>query len=172
MIPSYIFTSDELGPSRANLPDRTVFGGCKGRGGLVYLPNRNNSPGPAGDAPPKGAALHEMSIAQSILNLVREEAGSAGLARVEEVRLRIGGMSGVVPDSLSFCWALMTEGEEAGPAQGAALSYELIPVSAHCQECGEDFQVENYAFACPSCGSAKVTVTDGRELTLSSIVGE
>lgn len=113
-----------------------------------------------------------MSIASSILDLVREEARGSGLVRVQEVRLRIGEMSGVVPDSLSFCWSLMTEGEEAGPARGAVLSFEVVPVSARCRECGEVFQVENYAFACPACGSVQVAVTDGRELTLASIVGE
>ena len=113
-----------------------------------------------------------MSIAQSILELVREEAARAGLARVEEVRLRIGGMSGVVPDSLSFCWSLMTEGEEAGVARGASLSYDLVPVSARCRDCQKEFEVENYAFACPGCGGGNVVVLQGRDLTLASIVGE
>jgi hydrogenase nickel incorporation protein HypA/HybF len=113
-----------------------------------------------------------MSIAQSILDLVQEEAAKAGLKRVEEVRLRIGEMSGVVPDSLSFCWSLMTGEDTEGPSRGAALTYDLIPVSARCRECENNFEVENYAFACPNCGSAEIVVLEGRDLTIASIVGE
>lgn len=113
--------------------------------------------------------MHEMSIAQSIINLALEEAGRAGLDRVAQVRLKIGRMSGVVPDSLAFCWELMT-GE--GPIQGAELVMEEIPVQALCQECEEGFQVEEYDFTCPSCGSERTKIVAGRELTLSAIAGE
>ena len=113
-----------------------------------------------------------MSIAQSILDLVADEAARAGLERVEEVRLRIGEMSGVVPDSLSFCWSLMSKEEAAGPAQGAALAIELIPVKAECRSCGQTFIVDNYDFSCPGCGSGETDILEGRDMTIASIVGE
>ena len=116
--------------------------------------------------------MHEMSMAQSILDLVGEEAAKAGLSRVDEVRLRIGEMSGVVPDSLSFCWSLMSGVEEAGPVRGAALTFDLIPVKARCRDCGRTFRVENYVFFCPGCGSGETVVLEGRDMTIASIVGE
>ncbi len=116
--------------------------------------------------------MHEMSIAQSILDLVKEEAAKAQLERVEEVRLRIGEMSGVVPDSLSFCWSLMADHQDAGSARGAALTFDLIPVKARCGDCGKTFKVDNYVFFCPGCGSGNTVVLEGREMTIASIVGE
>jgi len=110
-----------------------------------------------------------MSIAQSIINLAVEEAGRAGLMRVAQVRLKVGRMSGVVPDSLAFCWELMTR---EGPVQGAELVMEEIPIQALCRDCGRRFPVEDFVFLCPSCGSGRTEIIAGRELTLSAITGE
>jgi hydrogenase nickel incorporation protein HypA/HybF len=110
-----------------------------------------------------------MSIAQSVISLAAEEAGRAGLERVAQVRLKIGRMSGVVPDSLAFCWELMTSD---GPIKGAELVMEEVPVRALCRECGESFEVEDFIFICPSCDSQQTEIIAGRELTLSAIAGE
>jgi hydrogenase nickel incorporation protein HypA/HybF len=110
-----------------------------------------------------------MSIAQSIQVIVLEEAEKGGLTAVAEVRLRVGALSGVVPDSLAFCWKLLTE---AGPLGGARLAIEAVPVRAKCLKCGTEFEAADFVFVCPGCGAAETEITAGRELTVSHIAGE
>jgi len=52
--------------------------------------------------------MHEMSIAQSLLDIVLEESRKHDLASVRVVRLQIGAMAGVVPEALTFCFELLT----------------------------------------------------------------
>lgn len=110
--------------------------------------------------------MHEMSIAQSILEIVLEEAKAHGAEQVASVKLRIGQMTGVVPDSLSFCWGLLTEG---GPAEESVLEIETVPLKAACRDCGAEFSVEKAVFKCPECESGEIEITQGRDLTLQSI---
>ena len=62
--------------------------------------------------------MHEFSIMQSALNQALREARLAGAARVHEIRLRIGVLSGVVPDALQFAFEALTPGTFA---EGAAV---------------------------------------------------
>jgi hydrogenase nickel incorporation protein HypA/HybF len=48
--------------------------------------------------------MHELSIMQSALDQVLEKARQAGASRVHAIRLRIGALSGVVPDALQFAF--------------------------------------------------------------------
>lgn len=114
--------------------------------------------------------MHEMSIAQSILDVALDEATRASLERIEAVRVRVGAMSGVVPDSLKFCWELLVA--EEGLAQGALLVVETVPIGALCKKCLAEFEIENYAFECPNCGAGEIEVVSGRELTVANITGE
>ena len=61
--------------------------------------------------------MHELSIMQSALNQALREARRAGAARVHQIRLRIGVLSGVVPDALQFAFEALTPGTAA---EGAA----------------------------------------------------
>ena len=109
--------------------------------------------------------MHEMAIAQSILNLVIEETTGRKVKRVRTVNLKVGQLSGVVPEALGFCWQMVSQDS---PAAGSKLAIEEEPLVAVCQACGE-FKIEDYLFACPRCSSGDITITQGRELYLSSI---
>ena len=65
--------------------------------------------------------MHELSIMQSALSLALDQARQAGAARVHTIRLRIGALSGVVPDALEFAFEALTPGTLA---EGAQLAIE------------------------------------------------
>ena len=71
-----------------------------------------------------GPAMHELAVTQSVVDAVMERTGEQ---RVLEVRLRVGRLSGVLPDALRFCFDLVTDGT---PLQGAVLDIEEPPGSA------------------------------------------
>ena len=106
--------------------------------------------------------MHELAIAESIVTTVLERTEGND---VFLVRLRVGKLSGVVPDALSFCFELATTGT---PLEGAGLEIEVQPGKATCRTCSEDFSLDDAILLCP-CGSADVELVSGRELAVQSV---
>lgn len=106
--------------------------------------------------------MHELAIAESVVSTVLEGTGGR---TVSVVRLRLGRLSGVVPDALSFCFELATAGT---PLQSATLEIDHEDGRAHCRTCGVDFALAD-AFLLCDCGSADVEVMSGRELLVTSV---
>ena len=106
--------------------------------------------------------MHELSIAQSVVDTVLERTGER---HVTTVRLQVGRLSGVVADALLFCFDLATAGT---PLEGATLEIEEPTGRAHCRDCGAEFAVQDLILLC-NCGSADVEVMSGRELQLTSV---
>ncbi len=110
--------------------------------------------------------MHEMSIAQSLVELLREEMEKAGAHTLRSVRLEIGRMSAIVPDALSFGFQVMTTDTEL---EGAELIMDIVPLRGTCRECGGTFDIEDYAFYCPLCGGHEIDTLSGRELAVKEI---
>jgi hydrogenase nickel incorporation protein HypA/HybF len=109
--------------------------------------------------------MHELSIAGNILEIVREHLPE-GRAEVASVKVRIGEMSGVVPDSLAFCFEALTAGT---PLQGARLQIQEIPLSGRCRACGYAGRLADGALTCSACGSGDLELIAGRELEVVEI---
>jgi hydrogenase nickel incorporation protein HypA/HybF len=110
--------------------------------------------------------VHELSLAQSIVDIVQSAASANGRGRVMTVGVRVGELSGVVVDSLTFCFSAITAGT---PLEGAVLRVDHVPVRAECRECRAVCKVEDLVFLCPSCGSGNLEIIAGRELHVSEI---
>ncbi|WP_248762839.1 hydrogenase maturation nickel metallochaperone HypA [Pseudarthrobacter sp. SSS035] len=106
--------------------------------------------------------MHELSIAQSLINAVLDRTGGQA---VTGVNLRIGPLSGVLPDALRFCFDVVSAGTTLA---GARLQIDEPQARGHCRECGADFAMTDIFLLCP-CGSADVAVLSGRELNLVSV---
>ena len=113
--------------------------------------------------------MHEMSIAQSILDIVLEESRNHKVDRVLAVALKVGELSAVESESLRFCFELVSKGT---PVEGARLDIERVQVTCRCLDCGSDFAVEELLFSCPECGGGKVDMLHGRELSVESFEAE
>lgn len=110
-----------------------------------------------------------MSIAQSVLDVALEEGRRHGLKRISVIKLQVGALAAVVPDSLEFCFEMLSRDTVAA---GAELDIETVPIVARCSACRELFEVENYVFLCPQCEEPALELISGRELSLVSIEGE
>jgi hydrogenase nickel incorporation protein HypA/HybF len=110
--------------------------------------------------------MHEFSIMQSALNQALREARLAGAARVHQIRLRIGVLSGVVPDALQFAFEALTPGTSA---EGALLAIEEVPARFWCAACRREFVSANLYAECPDCGAPSGELRAGREMELSSM---
>ncbi len=106
--------------------------------------------------------MHELSITQSVVDVVMERTRGD---RVAIVRLQIGKLSGIVPDSVRFCFELIAADT---PLADAVLEIEEPLGRAHCERCGDDFELRDLIMLCP-CGSADVQVVAGTELAVKSV---
>jgi len=107
--------------------------------------------------------MHEMSIAQSLIDILREEMTRHGATVLKSVRLRIGQLSAVVPESLSFCFEVITSDTDM---EGAKLLMDVIPLEATCLECHKEFHIKDYSFSCPHCSSPNIETTSGHDLSI------
>ncbi len=106
--------------------------------------------------------MHELTIMQNIVEAVCEAAGEA---RVTRVLLEIGSLSGVVPDSIRFCFDLCTK---STVLEGALLQIHEVAARARCRECDSEFAAEDSVAFC-ACGSAKVEILAGYELRIREV---
>ena len=113
--------------------------------------------------------MHELSIAQSLLDIIIDESNRHQLGRVNKVMLRVGALAAVVPESLRFCFDLVSRDTVAS---GALVEIETVAVTARCDKCDLSFEVKDMVFECPSCGEPVLTMLGGRELYVMSIEGE
>lgn len=107
--------------------------------------------------------MHELSLTQSIVDAVADRLGDA---KVTSVRLEIGKLSGVVVDSIRFCFDLVTDGTSL---QGARLDIDEPSGACRCRECGEEFGVDDPIVLCPACDGANVEVLSGRDMRIRSV---
>ncbi|MDR3562286.1 MAG: hydrogenase maturation nickel metallochaperone HypA [Negativicutes bacterium] len=110
--------------------------------------------------------MHEMAIAQGILEIVLDNVAQYGAKSVASIKLLVGEMTGVEPEALKFCFSSLAEGTVAASAE---LEIEVMPLVGRCRDCGGEFRIERYRFLCPVCGSAGVEILSGRELRVEHL---
>jgi len=103
---------------------------------------------------------------QSAIELACEHARRVGAQRIHVLRLKIGALSGVVPEALEFAFDVVTQ---RTLAEGSRLEVEYLPVVCFCSECNYEFKPEDLFYACPRCGQTRVEVRQGFEMELASL---
>lgn len=117
--------------------------------------------------------MHEMSIAESIASIIKDEMAKHGLTRLTRVVLKNGRLAGVVTDALTFAWEIMSR---EGPLAGSVLVVEEIPLVLKCSACQTEFTPDHpisSLMPCPSCGEQLGhKVLSGKEMYIDSIDAE
>lgn len=110
--------------------------------------------------------MHEAAITDSMVKLVLEQAREHGARVVRKVRVVVGAMSGIVPESMRFYFEELTRGTVA---EDATLEILVVPTKADCLACGHGFELEDYLWLCPACGDRRLDIVEGKELLVDSI---
>ena len=105
--------------------------------------------------------MHEMGIANSILDGVAAELRRRPGSRATRVGVRIGEMAGIDPDALSFAFEALTLDT---PLRGLELDVEYRARRHRCRECNGFFEVHDFDLECPGCGSLNSECISGDEL--------
>ena len=100
------------------------------------------------------------------MKLVVPAAENAGAKRILEIRMKIGALSGVFPEAVRDCLALVARGTIA---EGVELAVEEIPLKISCRDCGRENEGPRNAKECPDCGSRNFKLTSGIEYFVDSL---
>jgi len=107
-----------------------------------------------------------MAITRCVLDTVGREMKKLGLTHLRTVRVRVGELTAVEPESLRFCFDASIKGT---PMEGASLDIEEVPLTGRCEKCSAEFRIDSFRSACPGCGSTSIERLTGSELDLVSI---
>jgi hydrogenase nickel incorporation protein HypA/HybF len=110
--------------------------------------------------------MHEASIMQEALAQAEAQARQHGCTVIHVLRLRVGTLSGVVPEALEFAFEALRAGT---PAAQARLEIERVEARAFCRDCQREFTLEDAVFPCPDCGGWQSDLRQGRELELARL---
>jgi hydrogenase nickel incorporation protein HypA/HybF len=110
--------------------------------------------------------MHELSVAQSIVEIIQQHVPESEWGRVSAVRLKIGTFAGVVPESLEFSFQAITAESLLCHAR---LEIESIPFRIHCNTCDTTLENEVGFALCSTCGSTDTKILSGSELHITEI---
>ena len=111
--------------------------------------------------------MHELSIAMRLVESLEEELAKEGDITVTTVNIRVGVLSGLVPEALEFSWEVASS---ESSLKGSELAIETVNASGFCPECQEERVISNIqSFRCPVCFSPITQVTGGHELEILTV---
>ncbi len=110
--------------------------------------------------------MHELSITQSILSITLEKAEEARANKVTRVNLTLGELSGMVDESIRFCFGFLSKDT---PAAQADLAFRHQPIKLRCRNCEATFLPGKSDWSCPECRQKKTEIVSGRECYVDSI---
>jgi hydrogenase nickel incorporation protein HypA/HybF len=110
--------------------------------------------------------MHEMGVTQEVLDAVIEAGAAAGATRVNVVRVTVGELTALEPNSMLFAWECMTPGTLA---EGAVLDITVTPARSLCLACGVEFAHDRFDRRCTACGAQMTEVVSGNDLLIGKV---
>jgi hydrogenase nickel incorporation protein HypA/HybF len=111
--------------------------------------------------------MHELSIANSLVDVATEHARANGAERILSVTVRVGALSCVHKSALEFSFELVSQGTML---EGASLQIIDVPVAVFCETCQREVELaEIQRFRCPDCDTPSADIRRGRELDIATI---
>lgn len=110
--------------------------------------------------------MHELAITEGIMEAAIPEAEKAGAKKINEIRIKIGELSGVLPECIEYYFNIVSKGTIA---EGAKIVPIKIPVGIECPDCGYSGDIDRKKIICKGCGGKNFKVVRGREYFVDSL---
>ncbi len=110
--------------------------------------------------------MHEMALAEGVVDLVAEEAKRQGFTEIKAIVLEIGMLSHVAPEAMLFCFDAVSRDTIA---EGAKLVIKRVPGAGWCLDCAKTVPLSERFGACPECGRHHVQMTAGDEMKVREL---
>lgn len=108
--------------------------------------------------------MHELGIAQEVIGLAQSQLNGRPPSALKAIGLRLGEVSGVEKDSLSFCFECLVKDTEF---EHVRLKIEICQSRYRCRKCGHERSGGGWRELCPSCGELDVACEGGDELEMA-----
>lgn len=109
--------------------------------------------------------MHEASLIDGMLRIASRELAKNAARSVSSITVRVGAMSGALPDALSFAFFAARD----GIFRDAELTLLMEPVEAKCADCGKTYRPRGFPYVCPECGGSDFRLTGGEDVYIESI---
>jgi hydrogenase nickel incorporation protein HypA/HybF len=113
--------------------------------------------------------MHEMTLAESVLQIVEQAARREGLRHVRTVWLEIGQLSSVEPEAMRFCFDAVARDSVAA---GARLEIIMTAGAAWCSACSAPVALAELGAPCPRCGGYRLRLTEGMGMRVKELEAE
>jgi hydrogenase nickel incorporation protein HypA/HybF len=110
--------------------------------------------------------MHEFSIMEAALETAAEKTRAAGATQIHRLKLRVGALSGVVPEALRFAFDGLKDRTMAAKAE---LEIELVSAVGWCPDCAVEFAAADLHYECPRCHQSSGQLRRGKEMELASL---
>jgi hydrogenase nickel incorporation protein HypA/HybF len=110
--------------------------------------------------------VHELSIVASLFDILEEKVRTLKGARIMDVKIRIGRLSGVVPELLESAFEAYKKGTLA---EDARLEITVVPFAFRCRRCGGESFPDKPPYVCASCGAGDIELLGGMDIILEKI---
>jgi hydrogenase nickel incorporation protein HypA/HybF len=110
--------------------------------------------------------MHEMSLAEGVLQLIEDAARAQEFSKVTTVWLEIGQLSGVEVEAMKFCFDAVVRDSIA---DGARLEIVATQGTGWCMQCSQTVPMQEVFGECPQCGSHQMQVTGGTEMRVKEL---
>jgi hydrogenase nickel incorporation protein HypA/HybF len=110
--------------------------------------------------------MHEMSLCEGMLDILKQQATQQNYSTVKTVFLEIGKLSSVEPDAMRFAFPVVTRGSLA---ENATLEIIEVAGQAWCMQCEQNVVIEQRYDGCPLCESHQLQVTDGQQMRIKEL---
>lgn len=113
-----------------------------------------------------GKRMHELSIVANLFEVLEEKAKENKAKKILSINLKVGALSGVVPEFLETAFNIYKKDTIAAEAK---LNIEEVPLRVQCQKCGAEIVKNDFVFICEKCDSRELKTLSGTELLLEKV---
>lgn len=110
--------------------------------------------------------MHELSVTQNIIKISCEEAEKHNVTRVKEIRIKVGELTGLVPQAIQYYFEIASKGTRV---ENAIIKVEKIPIKIKCNVCNSESEVNFNTFSCRQCGGKDYKIIGGNEFFIESL---
>ena len=104
--------------------------------------------------------MHELSLVESLLDIIDRQAAEHNFCRVNSVKISFGRIAAIDSKALNFAFSVQSQGTVS---QGARLEMEVEPLIISCLSCGKESTMERYEPLCSLCGAWEIEIKGGGE---------
>jgi hydrogenase nickel incorporation protein HypA/HybF len=110
--------------------------------------------------------MHELSLIANLFEILEQKAKEKNAQKITYVKLKVGALSGAVPDLLETAFDIYKKDTLAADAK---LEIEIVPLKLKCQDCGALTLKEDLVLNCEQCGSTNLETLAGTDLYLEKM---